>query len=272
MPSKSRAVKFICGIASLRPLYVALALFGFGLPVNADVVLEIMAEDDAAPWSQADGSGAANDIVKAAFAAAGIDVVLRTVPYARCKHMVLSGGTVACFSMSADASLGDKVALPKYPLYRVYAQYFHNPQHPLRATKEAEIPRGTVIGIVNGYEYPASVTDLTQRGVVLETTGSEMANLKKLAMGYIDATVVNLDELKSSKFLRDNSLKDNPQVERAVAPLFRDEEFGSFIGFSTQHPQGLWARDRFNEGFAKISGNGTLQTIMSKWRARQNAN
>ena len=40
------------------------------MPANA---LEIAVEDDAAPWSQPDGTGYANDLVRAAFAAVGID-------------------------------------------------------------------------------------------------------------------------------------------------------------------------------------------------------
>lgn len=246
-------------------LSIALALCIPSLRASAETALEIMAEDDAAPWSQADGRGAANDIVKAAFAAAGVDVVLRTVPYARCKHMVLTGRIAACFSMSADKSLENKVILSDYPLYRVYTQYFYNRQHSLSAKNELEIPQGTIVGIVNGYEYPASVNNLAQRGIVLEQAGSEIANLKKLAMGRVDAAVVNLNELKPDVFLEKNA-----QVEGAVIRAFRSAEFGSFIGFSTQHPRGLWARDRFNEGMAKIRNNGTLEAVMAKWRAKKN--
>jgi len=250
-------------IRKLHRLGVALGLFVLGLSTSAETALEIMAEDDAAPWSQADGSGAANDIVKASFAAAGVDIVLRTVPYARCKHMVLTGQIAACFSMSADASLGDKVVFADQPIYRVYTQYFHNPQHPLSAHNEAEISRGAVVGIVNGYEYPTSVTALAQRGIVLEAAGSEKANLKKLAAGRLDAAVAQLDEFKSVEYLTQEA-----HVEGLVQPVFRASQLGSYIGFSTQHAQGLWARDRFNEGFAKIRSNGTLQTIMAKWRAQ----
>jgi ABC-type amino acid transport substrate-binding protein len=153
--------------------------------------------------------------------------------------------------------------MSKHPLFRTTPQYFHNPQHPLHASEEAQLPVGTVIGVVSGYEYPPAVTALERRGVVLEPIASESANLKKLASGRIDAAVVNLDELKSARFL----LRD-AGVEGRVAPLFRSAELDAYIGFSEKNPRGPWARARFDEGFAAIERDGTLRRIMQQWRAR----
>lgn len=55
----------------------------------------IGAEDDAAPWSYADGTGYVNDVVRAAFQRSGRQVQYKVMPYARCKAMVLSGKLVA---------------------------------------------------------------------------------------------------------------------------------------------------------------------------------
>lgn len=225
--------------------------------------LEIMVEDAAAPWSQADGTGVANDIVKAAFAAAGVDVQLRTVSYARCKYEVMTGEEAACFSMSADPALDGKVVMSQRPLFHPTPQYFHNPQRPLPAKSETEIPPGTIVGIVDGYEYPPAVAELQHRGVVLEPIGSESANLKKLASGRIDVALVMLDELKSAQFVVQSA-----GVEGRVAPLFRSAELQAYIGFSMKNPRGEWARGKFDQGFATIERNGSLQTIVARWRAR----
>lgn len=232
-------------------------------PVLAAEALVIMVEDDAAPWSQADGSGIANDIVREAFAAVGVDVELRTVAYARCKYEVTSGTVAACFSMATDPALAGKVVMPKHPLFQIHPQYFHNPRRPLQAQSESEIRSGTVIGIVEGYEYPPAVAELARRGVVLEPAASESANLKKLASGRIDATIVNLDDLKSAQFLIRGA-----GVEGKVAPLFPSAELDAYIGFSVQHPRGSWAREKFNEGFASIERDGSLNKILERWRAR----
>ena len=57
-------------------------------------------EDDAGPWSYANGSGYANDLVKAAYAAAGWQVTLQVLPYARCKALAMAGKLAGCFSAS----------------------------------------------------------------------------------------------------------------------------------------------------------------------------
>src|SRR5277367_4729259 len=62
--------------------------------------LTIMVEDASEPFSRRDGTGYANDIVRAAFKAAGIEVGLDVVPYARCKKSLEDGATPACFAMS----------------------------------------------------------------------------------------------------------------------------------------------------------------------------
>ncbi len=231
--------------------------------VLAAETLEIMVEDGAAPWSQADGTGVANDIVREAFAVVGVEVDLRTVAYARCKYEVANGTVAACFSMGNDPALAGKVVMPKHPLFQIHPQYFHNPQRPLQAKSESEIRPGTIIGVVAGYEYPPAVAELARRGVVLEPAGSESANLKKLASGRIDAAIINLDELKSAQFLLRGA-----GVEDKVAPLFHSAELDAYIGFSVRHPRGSWARAKFDEGFAIIQRNGALNKILDRWRAR----
>src|SRR4051812_32252616 len=76
---------------------------------RADARLDIMVEDAAAPWSRPDGRGYSNDIVRAAFRAALVDVRLIVVPYARCKRMVSTGRVAACFNMSWDSRLSGQV-------------------------------------------------------------------------------------------------------------------------------------------------------------------
>jgi ABC-type amino acid transport substrate-binding protein len=239
------------------------AAIGALTPGASAEALVVMVEDDAAPWSQADGTGIANDIVREAFAVVGVDVELRTVAYARCKYEVANGTVAACFSMADDPTLAGKVVMPQHPLFHIHPQYFHNPQRPLQAKSEAEIRPGTVIGIVEGYEYPPAVAELARRGVVLERAASESANLKKLASGRIDATIVNLGDLKSAQFLLHGA-----GVEDKVTPLFPSADIDAYIGFSAQHPRGSWARAKFDEGFAIIERDGTLNKILARWRAR----
>ena len=121
----------------LRLLLPALLLFP-GLGYGEDRLV-ILAEDDAAPWSFKDGTGCANDVVKAAFAAAKVDIDVQVMPYERAKQMVLKGSAVACLSMSWDSAYDGKVLFADKPLFTCQCDYLHNLASPLNAKNEGEL-------------------------------------------------------------------------------------------------------------------------------------
>ena len=223
--------------------------------------LEIAAEDDAAPWSQKDGTGYANDVVKAAFKAVEIDVKFQVMPYARCKHLIVEGEVVACFSVSPLKELEKTVRFADKPLFVCFADYFQNVNNPVKAASEDEIPKGTVVGTVTGYEYPESIYKLKEKGIVVfEEVDSEELNVKKLADGRIALTLLNHNQMKPPGIM----LAQNGATGK-IARAFPCGTLDSFIAFSKKHPRGDWACVKFNQGFKTISANGTLLEIQRKW-------
>ncbi len=232
------------------------------IPSAQTEMLTIIAEDEAAPWSYPDGTGYANDIVKAAYAAVGVHVQLSAQPYARCKQNVLDGSAAGCFSMSWERELEGKVVFSEAPLFVCYADYLHRTDRPLEASSEQTIRRKIVVGSVFGYEYPPSLARLRENGlVVLEETNSEILNLKKLDAGRIDAALITNNEIKTYQ-----SLCVKAGVRHEIRPAFRSGELKSYIGFSARHPRGQWARERFDAGFATIKKNGVLLALTEKWK------
>jgi ABC-type amino acid transport substrate-binding protein len=241
---------------------IAVAAFLFVTAGAHAAGLSVMAEDAAEPFSGRDGSGYADDVVKAAFHAAGADVSLDVVPYARCKNSVEAGKTVACFSMSWDAGMAGKVALSRHPISQVYADLFL----PGAAGKDdAVLGSGAVVGVINDYEYPDSIYKLRERGLVLQAAPDDYANLNMLAHGRLDGAIVMTNDLE-------------PAARKAIAAgvgrkVHVGTRFGieqSYIGFSLVHPRGAWARDQFDIGFDKITRDGTLAAIRKKWLLRLN--
>lgn len=232
--------------------------------LNATVqskIVMIAVEDDAAPWSRADGSGYANDLVLSAFKAVGIDVDLKVVPYARCKRMALNGEVAGCFSTSPSSEFSGNIELSRRPLFTVSSGYFYNVNKPPRARNQYALPPKTIVGTVIGYEYPAVFEQLKQRGlVVVDESPSEDMNLRKLAAGRIDLALLNYNEMKTP-----DSLIRRAGVAGQVKPTFIAGTMNSYIGFSTKHSQGSWARKQFDKGFAKITANGTLSRIRTTW-------
>jgi polar amino acid transport system substrate-binding protein len=219
--------------------------------------LEIMVENGAAPWSGPDGNGYANDLVRAAFAAVHADIKLVVVPYARCKAYVMQGAVAACFNMSAAPEHQGKVVLADMPLFEVHPRYYYNTDKALPAVSELMVTPGTRIGVVNGYEYPPSLAELERRGAILDRANTEVATLRKLAAGRVDLALMMADQVKA----------DAAQM-RNVAVAFHATSMGSFIGFSTTHPQGEQARKLFNEGYRIITANGRKAEIARRWPIR----
>jgi ABC-type amino acid transport substrate-binding protein len=224
-------------------------------------ILLIAVEDDAAPWSRADGTGYANDVVTAAFKAAGVDVSLRVMPYARCKRMVTNGDLAGCLSMSPAPEFKGVIELSARPLFTCYAGYFYKVDNPPKAKREQDLPRGTVVGTVIGYEYPPSFEALRQNGaIVVEESPSEDVNLRKLAAGRIDLALLTYNEVKTP-----NWLIEKAGVGGKVKVGFPSGVLNSYVGFSAKNPEGATALAQFNKGYHQITVNGTLRNLKLTW-------
>lgn len=251
----------VLAITALLPTSLAARQDSTGEP------LVILAEDAAAPWAFGDGTGYANDVVRAAFRAAGVDVRLEVVPYARAKGQTLSGAAAGCFSMAWSPEFAGKIEFSEKPLYVCRADYFHDLRRPIPAHSEVEPRDPITVGTVVGYEYPAGFYPLVERGLLrVDPAPSEVSCLRKLAAGRIDVALINHNEIKTLRYLLSSA-----GVRAPIALAMRGGELESFIGFSLKHPRGRWARDRYNEGFRIISSDGTLRSIERKWSARMSS-
>lgn len=226
----------------------------------AEPPLQIAVEDAAGPWSRKDGTGYTNEIVTEAFKAVGVETQLEVVPYARCKYLALEGKVAACFNMSPEPGHENEISLSKKPLFTLASDYFENKKRPLKVKTPAKLPKGTVVGIVIGYEYPPSVAEARARGVIFEDAKDEITNLKKLSAGRLDAVIINQNNLK-----RADKMIEIAEAKDTVAFAFHGGELASYIGFSRKHPQGSFAEKKFNEGYQKISADGSVTKITQKW-------
>jgi polar amino acid transport system substrate-binding protein len=239
--------------------YLSLAIFGITAPGAVQAAsLTILAEDASEPFSRPDGSGYANDIVRAAFQAAHIDLKLDIVPYARCKRSLEQGATPACFAMSRAPDIRNNIVFSDQPIFEVYADVFRNRSQTM--SRAEDFRKGAVVGIVNAYEYPQAIYQLANRGVVLERDINESAILNMLARGRLDAAVV-----MTSDFLDGQRRLSTAGVAGSVAYAFRSGTMKSYIGFSLLNPQGELARKAFNDGYRIIVQNHIRDQIRAKW-------
>ena len=229
-----------------------------------DRTLEIYVENAADPFSRPDGTGYANDVVRAAFEAVGVRIQFKVVPYNRCKYKVLSGGAAACVSMSWDPSFEGRIKFADTPLIKVTPVYYENRARPLAVRSEAELGRGVVVGTIRGYEYPKTVMDAKARGMLFEENLTEQANLQKLALGRLDAVIVMSNPLTGV-----GHWAKDADVEKLVRIAFTSasSEEG-FFAVSIAHHDGLPALAQYNEGIRIITANGRLEQIRARWTTR----
>lgn len=233
-----------------------------GAACAAPARLQVLVEDAASPWSNRAGEGLANDMVRAAFAAAGVDIELVVVPYARCKALVMQGGAAGCLSMSAAPELRKLVRFADKPLFSTIPRFYYNVDHKITARSDSELTSGMRVGIVHGYEYPPFVAQFRARGIIVESARSDVANLRKLAAGRIDVALVMTDEMRSDDLVQQQAGVSNIAVAFVSAPM------GSYIGFSTRHPDGDMLRRKFNAGFQAITDNGVRNGLHDSWKQR----
>ncbi|WP_284348277.1 substrate-binding periplasmic protein [Roseisolibacter agri] len=247
---------------SQLPALALLALLAGAEPPRRETI-DIGVEDAAAPWSQADGTGYANDVARAAFAAVGVDLRMHVLPYARCKQHVVRGELIACVSMSPAPELDGVVRFSAKPLFVFACDFFENPARPL-PPRIADFRPGTRVGTVLGYEYPLEMMEALRRsGAVLEATPMEELNLRKLAVGRLDAAIVNRDAVKSPDWVAARA-----GVTGKVRSVFRTGGMPAYVGFSLVHRGGAALAARFDAGHARIIASGERDRIQRRWIAR----
>ncbi|RON42335.1 transporter substrate-binding domain-containing protein [Pseudomonas brassicacearum] len=238
------------------------------LAANAGAVQEthetltIMVEDAAAPWSNSDGTGYANDVVVAAFKEMAVEARLKVVPYSRCKYMVLSGQVAACFNMSWQPEFQGKIKLAARPIFKVNNDVFESIKAPLPKPPDGEcvLPPNTAVGVTRDYEYSAQVMALQASGVVFQNSLSDLTSLQKLAAQRFLAAVIMSNDVE----VRNQKAKQSG-TEDTVRFAFNCGVVNSTIGFSLAHPDGLRALEMYDEGYLRIEANGALEEIHRRW-------
>lgn len=248
----------------LLALSVALALGRPHTAMAAAPALTVMVEDASEPFSRADGSGYANDLVRAAYQAAGVRLTLNVVPYARCKEYLKRAMVPACFAMSWSKDLdGTGIVFSHEPLFEVYADVFQKRGAPARLRSLADIPRGASLGIINGYEYPSQIARLEKKGITLQRSMDDGANLRMLAHNRLGATILMTSELDDI-----GGRLERGGAQNSVRFAFRSGLMKSYIAFNLKNPQGEMARDAFERGYRLITLSHEKDRIRRLWIAR----
>lgn len=243
---------------TLRPLALVCSLW-LAAGAWAGDKLRIGAEDDWRPYAYvADGkpAGFAVDLARAAWAAAGVDVELVPLPYARCMKEVDNGTLAGCFDTLRDARNETKYRWHKQPLFKArIAIYGRSNQSGSKVGLQAL--RGTRVGVTNGYDYGEAFD--SDPYMLRDVSSSDLTSLRKLVAGRVDYALV-FDRVASY------IASQHPEL----APGFKQRgvlvEPQLYISFARDFPGIERTIAQFDQGLEKVRKSGEYARIEARWK------
>lgn len=221
--------------------------------------IRIGAEDDWRPYSyvQADKpAGFAVDLVRAAWAAAGVPVELVPLPYARCMREVEAGKLAGCFDTLRDSRTEDQYLWHKYHLFRARIGIYGRSDGSA-APMNVQALRGKRVGVTNGYDYGAAFDG--DPAMVRDVATSDLTTLRKLVAGRVDYALVFDRVAQQIASVHPELAKGFTQRGVLVEPLL-------YISFTKRMP-GLEALiARFDAGLERVRQSGEYARIEARWR------
>ena len=245
----------------VRPLVLCLLLLVAALSsAVAGERLVLVAEDDWYPYSakrNGKAEGLAVDIVRAAFAAAGVSVEFKTMPYARCMQAVKQGVELGCFDTLKDAATRDAYLFHEQPLFKATIAIYAPAS--FAGSVSARQLAGHSVGLTNGYTYGDDVE--RNPAIRRDMAPNDLLTLRKLLAGRTEFALVYT---RVADWLQ----LQNPDLRggfRQVGTLLED---GLYLSFSKAHSEAPDAVRQLNRGLAKIRANGTYARIEADWQRR----
>ena len=223
--------------------------------------IRIGAEDDWSPYASVSNGkpvGFAVDVVRAAWAAAGVDVELVPLPYARCMKDVDRGLLAGCFDTLRDPILESRYRWHAQPLFRARIGIYGRVENgSVRTDLSLANLRGKRVGVTHGYDYGEAFDgDST---MLRDVAPSDLSSLRKLVAGRVDFVLV-FDRVAN------NIAKAHPELGKGFSLQGVLVEPDLYLSFSRTYPGIARIIMQFDQGLAKVRTSGEYARIEARWR------
>nr|WP_315493934.1 transporter substrate-binding domain-containing protein [uncultured Rhodoferax sp.] len=222
--------------------------------------IRIGAEDDWRPYSyvvEGKPVGFAVDLARAAWAAAGIELELVPLPYARCMKEVDNGTLAGCFDTLRDARTEARYLWHKRPLFKARIAIYGRSNAPDTRPVDAAGLLGFRIGVTNGYDYGEAFDNDAR--MQRDVAPSDLISLRKLVAGRVDYALVFDRVAQQIASVHPDLAKGFTQRGVLVEPLL-------YISFTKRMP-GLEALiARFDAGLERVRQSGEYVRIEARWK------
>ncbi len=197
------------------------------------------------------------DIVRAAFASQGIDIVLDVVPYARCITLTKQGTYLACFNSPWTAPIHNDFVWPEQPMYTTVSNIYARKNNGAPAISRIRDLEGKRVAVVREYEYDSEFD--ANANIVREVLPNDISGLKMLDAGRVDYAAV-FDKAAGYLFGKQAELANRFVIAGKLTPV------DVYLAFSKVHPDTAKYLPIFNKGFAAIQKSGELKAIENRWK------
>ncbi|MYN04446.1 transporter substrate-binding domain-containing protein [Pseudoduganella sp. DS3] len=238
---------------------LAAMLAALVLPASAGPTITIGAEDDWAPYSSGpDGHarGFAVDVVREAYALAGVAVHFKALPYSRCMAETRAGRLLACFDAVPNSLIAPHYLWPQQPLFSTHMNIYARAGSPERNLRVRDL-EGRTVGVQREYEY-GEAFDVNSR-IVRHVVDKNEHGFRMLLAGRIDYMAAEariadaLFRSKPAEFAGRFAL-----VGTVATPQV-------FIAFSKDAPNSRAMLALFNQGYAKLRKSPRYKELQDKW-------
>lgn len=105
------------------------------------------------PYSDRLGNGLSKNIITKAFNSVNVEVEFIVVPYARALHMVKNGSADGAFNVTKQLNTQELFNFGEEPILQAQASFYYHNHSNIDLTSATDIPSGTSIALILGYEY-----------------------------------------------------------------------------------------------------------------------
>ena len=246
-----------------RYLYLGLLLqlstWCQAVPVLSDPakLIYIAAEDNWAPFSDHKGQGLSEKLVSAALLSQGYQISTVVVPYSRALYFTNNGTTHACWNVTRQQSTEQEFVLHKIPLFSADSSfYYYQTAKPYRSV--AEIPDGSVVGSILGYEYGDLYEQHKHRFKLIEVS-THVQLIGMLNSNKIDV-VIFFDDVLRYYLQQENIPADN--LRRGEL----NHTSAIYVAFTKSDPLSVERANALDAGLKQLHASGRYQQLLQSIR------
>lgn len=230
---------------------------------SSNAVIHLGVEDGWPPYADHNGEGLSTEIVRAAFAAVGQQVIISVKPYARVLRDVEAGHIDGGYNVTRQASTERRFIFGHYPILTANASFYYAADRPQSYQTARDIPSKARVASIIDYEY-GDIYE-SQRERFREVSVARQNQIIRMLLAHRVDVAVMFDRV-AEYTLADMNLPADI-LSRGATTNASDV----YVAFSLKNPESKKYAALLDEGLLKIRESGVYENLMQGFVARRNS-